>query len=109
MSGRDPARLLGRSRRACPGPADRNWWLAIWCKTQIVRVFLPPFESRLLTVNAQAQIILVSGSHLARPQHSSRAVFKPQERLHIIVKPASRHENRNFRRHLLAPQTRHEA
>src|SRR5712692_1652698 len=109
MSRWDAARMLGRSRGPGPGAADGNRRLAIRRKPQIVWVFLPPLEPRLLSINSQPQIVFVPGSHLARPQHSPRTALKSQQHVHVVVELPSRHENGNVCRHLLAAKSRHKA
>src|SRR5260370_17327920 len=100
--------MLCRSSSPCPRPANRNRRLPVRRKPQIIRIFLSPFESRFLPVNPQAQIVLISRHHLARPQHSPRPAFKPQQRLHVVVQPPPRHKNPNLRCHFLPPQARYE-
>src|SRR6266478_3854984 len=107
VPGRDAARLLHRRRCPSPGPADRYRRLPIRSKPQIIRILLPPLDSRLLPINPQAQVVLVSGSHLARPQHSSRAALKSQEHLYVVIEPPPRHKNGHVGRHLIAAQSRH--
>src|SRR5438552_7562319 len=107
MPGRDAARMLRRRRGRGPGATDRNRRLAIRCKTQIVRILLPPLESRLFSINPQPKVVLVSCSHLARPQHSSRTALKSQEHLHVVIKAPPRHEYGNLRRHLIAAKSSH--
>src|SRR5256885_5963150 len=57
-----------------------------------IRVLLPPVEPRLLSIDPQAQIVLVARCYLARPQHPARSAFKSQQNLHVVVETPSRHE-----------------
>src|SRR5204863_9331681 len=107
MPGRDAARVLRRRRGRGSGATDGNRRLAIRRKTQIVRIFLPPLESRLFSINPQPKVVLVSCSHLARPQHSSRTALKSQEHLHAVIKAPPRPESGNFRRHLTPAKPTH--
>src|SRR6266436_1811259 len=105
MPRRDAARMLRRRRGSGPGATDGDRGLAIRRKTQIVRILLPPLESRLFSIDPQPKVVLVPCSHLARPQHSSRTALKSQEHLHVVVKPPPRHEYGNVRRHLIAAKS----
>src|SRR5882757_3318221 len=107
MPRRDAARMLRRRRGSGPGATDGNRRLAIRRETQIVRILLPPLESRLFSIDPQPNVVLVSCSHLARPQQSSRTALKSQEHLHVVVKPTPRHENGNVRGHLIAAKSSH--
>src|SRR5256885_6440628 len=107
MPRRDAARVLRRRHGRGPGATDGDRRLAIRRKTQIVRILLFPLESRPFSINPQPSVVLVSCSHLARPQHSSRTALKSQEHLHVVVKPPPRHEYGNFRRHLIAAKSSH--
>src|SRR5260370_17083992 len=96
MPRRNAARMLGRSRSPSPSAADRNWWFAIGHEPQVIRIFLPPLEPRLLPIDPQAQIVLVPIGHLARPQHPPRPASTQQHSPPLAVHPPPPHQTPHF-------------
>ncbi len=95
------------TRGGWPTGASRR--LAHRGEPQLVRVLLAPFQAGFLTVHAQPEPALIARRHLAPPQHAARAVFEPQQHVHVVIEPAARHESAQVRGELAHRQARDEA
>jgi len=64
---------------------------------QLVRMFLPPFDARLRAINAQREIVLVTGRDPGWPKVRARAVLVAQQHLCVSSTRAARNEGRKIR------------
>src|SRR5450631_2577228 len=96
MSRRYASGVRGHWSRARSGAVDQSRSLAQRGKPETIGVLLPPFDACLLTINTQAQIVLVSGRDLAGPEQTAGAFLEVQHNLQVVVEAAAGHEGVEF-------------
>jgi hypothetical protein len=60
-------------------------WLTQGREDEFVRILLLPLEASFFAIDPQAQIVFVSGSHLAAPKAALHPLCKTQHDLHVVI------------------------
>ena len=77
--------MRARCGRPGAGTAKALLWLAITRELQIIHVRLRPFQTRLLTKDAESKIVFATDGHLACPQYPLGAIPETHENVNVII------------------------
>src|SRR5579864_15405 len=102
MAARNAGCVGGSRPGPSSAPANCAMRLTEGGEDELVRIFLPPFESGFFPIHSQMQIVFISRRNLARPKASFGPVRKAQHHVNIVVEAPPWNERGHIGRHVLA-------